>query len=149
VTTCPSAEWMAQQDRNLCMHFEENSKRKVKILHDSDNKFTPQFQRILEEQGHTPIKLPIQSPNLNAFAERWVRSLRNECLNHFLIFGESHMRHLVDEYVRYFNKHRPHQGIGNRRIGATSDPPVKKDTGSVKCQTWLGGLLKNYAREAA
>jgi len=73
VTTCPNSDWMAQQARSLCIHFEEKSSIPVKFLHDRDGKFTPQFCRILEKRGHTPIKLPTQSLNLNAFAERWVR----------------------------------------------------------------------------
>jgi putative transposase len=140
---------MSQQARNLCMIAEENAQGRIFLLHDGDGKFTPQFCRILKDQKHKPIKLPAHSPNLNAYAERWARSLRNECLNHFWIFGESHMRHLVEEYIRYYNEWRPHQGIGNRRIGASSDPPVVKLPGEVGHRSWLGGLLKNYSRQAA
>jgi putative transposase len=147
VTTCPSAEWMGQQARNLCIELEEE--KPIYLLHDRDGKFTPQYCRILEDCDHIPIKLPCKSPNLNAFAERWVRSIRNECLNHFLIFGENHLRHLVEEYTRYYNEVRPHQGIGNRRIGMNTDPPLQKSISSVRTKTWLGGLLKNYSRQAA
>ena len=140
---------MAQQARNLCILAEEQSQKRIFLLHDGDGKFTPQFRRVLKDQKHKPIKLPAHSPNLNAYAERWVRSLRNECLNHFWIFGESHMRHLVEEYIRYYNEVRPHQGIGNRRIGTIADPPPVTSVGKVECRTWLGGLLKNYSQQAA
>ncbi|MBE7466253.1 MAG: transposase [Planctomycetes bacterium] len=150
VTVNPSEEWMAQQARNLCMFFEEQEHQPIIVIHDRDKKFTPRFTHILESNDHRVIKLPARSPNLNAYAERWVRSLRSECLNHFMVFGEGHMRHLAETYVDFYNEVRPHQGIGNVPIGwkrAHGQGGQVHDVGGAPYRTWLGGLLKTYYRE--
>jgi len=112
----------------------------------SNGKFKP-FDAIIESAGIKPKLLPPHSPNCNAFAERWVQSFSNECLNHFVIFGEGHMRHLAQSYVDYYNEKRPHQSKDNRPLGTPEDfkPPT---TGAIKCHEFLGGLLKHYYREA-
>lgn len=96
-------------------------------------------------------RLPARSPNLNAFAERWVLSFRRECLDHFIVFGEGHMRHIAETYVDFYNAHRPHQALGNSPPGqpAGRSPPTPVAAGRVKCQEWLGGLLRHYYRDAA
>jgi len=91
--------------------------------------------------------MPKQSPNLNAYAESWVRTIKRECLDKMILFGESHLRHVIEEYVEHYNTERPHQGIGNRLITEPPGPPPRD--GPVLCQERLGGLLKSYHREAA
>ena len=83
--------------------------------------------------------------------ERWVESIKHECLDHFVVFGEKHLQHIVSQYVKFHNEERPHQGVGNTRlrlIGA-KEPPVENAEGEIVCAARLGGLLKSYSRIAA
>ena len=98
-TMHPNARWVEQQGRNFCMHLQENSLPATMLLHDRDTKFTAAFDAILKTQGIAPKRLPIQSPNLNAYAERFIQTLKHECLNHFIILGRRHLGHLVHEFV--------------------------------------------------
>jgi transposase InsO family protein len=85
---------------------------------------------------------------MNAYAERWAQTLQTECLDHFIILGEQHLRYLVSEFGAYYNQHRPHQGVGNVPLAQASDgPPPEK--GRVLCKERLGGLLRHYYRKAA
>ena len=103
------------------------------------------------------VKTLYQAHNANAFAERWIRSLREECLNHLIIFGLDRLQYVLDQYKDYFNQHRPHQGIGNRipaRIGRDMEGgqtilDKSNGAGSVQCKQFLGGLLKSYSQKAA
>jgi hypothetical protein len=100
------------------------------------------------------VKAPYQAPNANAHSERYVRSCKNECLNHLLIFGLNRLQYVVDRYASYFNDHRPHQGLGNK-VPAEYGSSIKQ-LGSgepfrlnhVVCRNFLGGLLKSYQRAA-
>jgi putative transposase len=88
----------------------------------------------------------------NCFAESWIGSLKRECLNLFFCFSLRQLDHIVQTYVLYHNKFRPHQGLGNRPLGAGEDPPLRTaevESGTVRCQQWLGGQLKHYHRQAA
>ena len=116
------------------------------------------FDDVLKGAGVEAIHTPLQAPNANAFAERWVRSLRQECLNHLVIFGLNRLQHVLDEYVRFFNEHRPHQGIANcipkqfENAGNSLEPDADETwphSGGVRCQRFLGGLLKSYHPQAA
>ena len=109
----------------------------------------PAPQRALEGSlsvnGAAPKKLPPCSPNLNAYAERFIQTLKHECLSHFIVFGERHLNHLVDEFVDYYHTVRPHQGIENRTPIQSRDEP---GSGPVRCESRLGGVLKHYYRAA-
>jgi len=94
----------------------------------------------------TPVVLPAWSPNLNAFAERFVGSAKSECLDRMVLLGEGHLRAAVDEFVRHYHEERPHQGLGNEFIAPQA---TKIATGPLKCRQRLRGLLKFYYREAA
>ncbi len=92
------------------------------------------------------------APHLNAFAERFVQSIRFEALDHFICFGIDHLHHIVNKFVAFYNQHRPHQGRDNRTLPAASgDGPdsISPREGKVECQQELGGLLKHYYRRAA
>jgi putative transposase len=98
----------------------------------------------------TVIKVGPQAPNLNAYAERWVQSVRAECLDHFVVFGEEHLRLLLCEYETYYNEHRPHQSLAN--VPPASPSSVEETALAVEevvCEERLGGLLKHYYRKAA
>jgi putative transposase len=89
----------------------------------------------------------------NAYVERFIQTLQQECLDHFIVVGESHLNYIVREFLRYYHDVRPHQGIGNVTLNRapSKDPPtetIARSTGDIVCDEWLGGLLKNYRRAA-
>jgi putative transposase len=104
---------MAQQARNLCMFFDELPDRPKYIVCDQDTKFTAQFEEILKIDNIELKRTAVRAPNQNAYAERWVQSIKQECLDLFVVFGEKHLRHIIHEYVFYYHDHRPHQALGN------------------------------------
>ena len=95
------------------------------------------------------MKLPARSPNLNAFAERWVRSVKEECLSKLILFGEASLRRALGEYVRHFHAERNHQGKGNVILFPATDQAIEIRERRVRCRERLGGMLKYYHREAA
>ena len=96
----------------------------------------------------TRVPLPPRSPNLNAYAERWVRSVKEECLSRLILFGEDSLRHVLNEYVDHYHQERNHQGKGNVLLFPRSSP-AGEHKGTIQCRERLGGLLKYYEREAA
>jgi len=118
------------------------------LIHDRDTKFTAQFDAMLEAEGITVKEPTAKSPNMNAFAERWAQTVQVECLDHFVVLGEDHLRYLVSEYVDYFNAERPHQAMDNRPLTATPETTAPAD-GEILCRERLGGLLRHYYRQAA
>jgi putative transposase len=110
------------------------------LIHDRDPLFTAEFQSILSSVGVDCVKLPPGSPNLNAHAERYVRSIKESCLNRFILFGEHSFRRAIREFVTHYHQERNHQGLGNRLIVPNLDPQAK---GSVCRRQRLGGML-NY-----
>jgi len=143
----PAEPQMLQWARNLTDAQDGFLKDKRFLIHDRDPLFTKKFHQTLKATGVRCLKMPRRSPNLNAYAESWVRNIKQECLNKMILFGERHLRHVVSEYVEHYNTDRPHQGIGNRRINEPTAPPPQD--GPVLCRERLGGLLKSYYREAA
>jgi putative transposase len=135
------------------MFFDEQGERRpTHIIRDRDRKFTKQFCSILEDDGIEFRVIAPRAPNMNPFAEAWVQRTKHEVLNHFIVFGERHLRHLLREWLTYYHEFRPHQGLGNVPILA-SVPPPEPLTGFrleyVECHERLGGLLKHYERNAA
>ena len=114
------------------------------LICDRDTKFTAQFKRILRDVGVEVVMTPKRAPNCNAFAERFVLSIKSECLRCMIFFGERRFHAAVSSYVEHYHTERAHQGLGNERIervGAVGD-------GAVICDERLGGLLKCYRRAA-
>ena len=109
--------------------------------------YTRVFEEILRSGGVHPVRLPARSPNLNAYAERFVRSIKDECLNRVVPLGESHLRRLVHEYVEHYHRERNHQGCENQLL-ERAPPPVCL-TADIRRRERLGGLLNFYYREAA
>ena len=113
---------------------------------DNDPVFTTDARQLLRHAGIEPVKLPSRSPNLNAYAERLIGSIRRELLRHVIPLGERHLRWLLREYLEYYNHERPHQALGGV-------PPLPRDAangdGPIRCRTRAGGLLRHYYREAA
>ena len=144
-TNHPDSAWVEQQARNFCMYMQESGEAGTYMIHDRDTKFTKRFDRILLSEGLKPAKLPIRSPNLNAYCESWLGSLKRECLDHFVVFGRRHLDYLIREYVAHYKYERPHQCLANRTIVAL---PIVRE-GEVRCKTRLSGLLRHYYRTAA
>jgi putative transposase len=148
VTPHPSEPWMVQMARNVTMEAWGVLAPGHYLIHDRDGKYGPAFQQMIEEAGVTRVPLPPRSPNLNAYAERWVRSIKDEVLSRMILFGEAALYRVLDEYMAHYHHERNHQGTGNVLLL----PSVSQDTaheGLIRCRERLGGLLKYYERDAA
>ena len=152
-STCnPTGEWMQQQARNLSMWAEDEGINVRFLIHDRDTKFTNAFDEYFNRTDGGIVLTPYQSPIANCYIESWIGSLKRECLNQFFCFSLRQLDHIVQIYASYHNKYRPHQGLGNRPLGIPKDPSCQMteiDGGVIRCQHWLGGLLKHYYRQAA
>ena len=146
ITQHPTAAWMEQMARNAT--DEEGGLRSVQyLLHDRDAKFCASFDSLLKACRVKALKLPAHSPNLNAFAERWVRSVKQECLSRLILFGEISLKRALTEFIAHYHSERPHQGKGNVLLFPPSGETDRRSR-SVVCKERLGGLLKYYARSA-
>ncbi|MDA1275603.1 MAG: integrase core domain-containing protein [Verrucomicrobia bacterium] len=117
------------------------------LIHDRAPCFSKSFRAILENSCVKPIRLPRKSPNLNSFAERWVRTAKELCVHQMMFFGENSLRRALAEMEIFYNRERPHQGLGNKLIQPDFDEP--KTEGTIKCRSRLGRTLNYYYREAA
>ena len=136
-------DWMKQMARNLTDPIDGFLKDKKFLVMDRDPLFTAAFKDILRAGGVKPVRTTAASPNLNPFVERFVRTIKSECLDKMLIFGEKHLRYCTEQFIIHYHTERPHQGIGNNII----DPQPQGD-GEIVCHERLGGLLKSYRRAA-
>jgi transposase InsO family protein len=146
ILTSPDGAWMHQVARNWTDSEDGFLLRSRYLIHDRDPLFTKAFRATLECSGVHSIRLPSCSPNLNAYAERFVRSIKSECLTQVIPIGEAHLRRAVREYVEHYHGERNHQGIDNRLIDSSTDG--SRRSGSIKCRERLGGLLRFYHRAA-
>jgi putative transposase len=148
MTPHPNEAWMVQVARNVTMEEWGFLASGQYLIHDRDGKYCPAFQQLIDAAGVTRVPLPPQSPNLNAYAERWVRSVKEECLSRLILFGEASLRHALTQYVDHFHHERHHQGKGNMLLFPTVNADADYQ-GPIHCRERLGGLLKYYARAAA
>ena len=116
------------------------------LIHDRDAKFPTAFDTIFATEGITIIRTPYQAPQANAFAERWIRSVREECVDQLLILNERHLHHVLTEYTPYFNHARPHQGLSQQCPVATKHAVLQ---GLVQRRDVLGRIIHDYYRQAA
>ena len=142
-TPTPDAWFMAQAARRLTDAVDGFLARHRILICDRDRKWTESFRRIVEGAGVRIVLTPVQGPNANAYAERFVRSIREECLDRLILFGERRLLRAVDEFVAHYHKERNHQGLGNALIEV--DPSCGP---RVRCRERLGGLLRYYHRAA-
>jgi transposase InsO family protein len=149
ITTNPTDSWMRQAARNLTSGSCGLLARCRYLLRDRDTKFTSGFDMILRATGIEPVLLPPRSPNLNAFAERFVRSIKEECLDRMIFFGEASFRHVVTEYIAHHQHERPHQGKENRMLFPQHPSDPHPRDGPIVCRKRLGGLLRFYHRKEA
>ena len=136
---------MVQTARNVSMIDTGFLQAGDYLIHDRDGKYCAKFVETLEGADIKPVKLPARSPNLNAYAERWVRSVKDECLSKLILFGEGALRRTLSEYLAHYHGERNHQGKDNLILFPAGEPP---GTGPVRRKQRLGGLLNYYHREA-
>jgi transposase InsO family protein len=146
IAVSPDGAWMRQIARNWADSEDGFLLRSRYLIHDRDPLFTKGFREILDSSGVHSVKLPSRSPSLNAYAERFVRSIKSECLAQVIPIGEAHLRRAVREYVEHYHGERNHQGTANRLIDASA--VECRRSGSIECRERLGGLLRFYHRAA-
>ena len=148
ITPYPDERWMTQVARNVTMADVGFLCSTRYLIHDRDSKFCASFQRTLEEVGIKTVKLPARSPNLNSFAERWVKSVKEECLSKLILFGEPAFRRCLASYLAHYHGERNHQGKENVILFPSVESSGPRE-GPILCRERLGGLLRYYHREAA
>lgn len=148
ITRHPDQDWMEQIGRSATQETWGYLHPCRYVLRDRDTKFCASFRSALASGGVKTIPLPAKSPNLNAFAERWVRSVKQECLSKLILFGEGPLSRVLSEYGRHYHHERNHQGKGNRLLFPHASEKPNRQRRSIECRHRLGGLLKYYSRAA-
>ena len=148
VTPHPNEAWMKQMARHLTMDEWGILQPGHYLIHDRDTKFCAAFKQLLDDAGVKRVPLPPRSPWLNAYAERWIQSVKTEVLSQMILFGERSLHHTLSEYIAHYRAERPHQGKGNIILfpSAQGEPDVNLP---LACRERLGGLLKYYHHKAA
>jgi len=147
MTTQPDAAWMLPVSRNLLDIDTGLLAGQRMLIMDRDTKYSLRFRCMLAREGIAVIRLPPRSPNLNAYAERLVRSIKEECLSHVVPIGQGMARRALRDYVAHYHGERNHQGIENRLI---NEPTTEiADVGPIARRRRLGGMLNYYERLAA
>ena len=144
-TTNPTGAWVVQQARNLS--FSGLFERMRFLIHDRDNKFTASFDEVFRSEGVGVIHTPVRAPQANAYAERFVRTVRTECLDWLLILGRRHLERVLRIYVQHYNRERPHRALALRPPQAPEPKPPP--SGQVQRRDRLGGVVHEYYRAAA
>ena len=146
----PNAAWIAEQAADAAHLLRSDATSETILIRDFDGRYTGEFDQILRDAGVHIRRMGPCKPNLNAYAERWVQSIKQECLDRFIVFGEEHLRHIVGQYVEHYNEERPHQARDNLPLnwpsqnGSDASPLADK----IHCDQRLGGLLRHYRRVA-
>ena len=146
ITANPTGEWATQQARNIIETFVERTAPTRFLTHDRDNKFTAAFDEVFRSEGIRTIRTPVRAPRANAFIERWIGTVRRECLDRILIVNRRYLERVLPLYIRHYNEHRPHRSRHQRPpIG---EPPPGSETtvalDRVRRRDVLGGLIHEY-----
>jgi len=151
VTAHPDGTWVAQQARNLTLMLGERGRQLQFLLRDRDAKFSRAFDDVFRSEGAAVLVTPLQAPNANAYAERWIRTVRAECLDWLLISGRGHLGQVLRVYVAHYNHHRPHRALGLEPPDPLANLRVVRDgqPSRVHRRDLLSGLLHEYHRRAA
>ena len=144
----PAGAWVVQQARNLVMEFGDRLGRFQVLLRDRDTKFTVAFDAVFAAEGIRVLRTPVRAPRANAYAERWVGTVRREVLDRMLIVGCRQLRSVLAEYADHYNGHRPHRGLGQTPPLAPGEPAVLTPSGRIMRRDRLGGLIHEYAQVA-
>jgi putative transposase len=148
VTTHPMGEWLTQQARNLLMALDDRAGRFRFLVRDRDTKFTGAFDAVFATEGLEVLTTPVRAPRANAYAERWVGTVRREVLDRMLILGCRQLRSVLAEYADHYNGHRPHRALGQAPPLGSGPPPALVPAGRVVRRDRLGGLIHEYAQVA-
>jgi putative transposase len=149
IATNPDGRWMLQMARNLTDSVDGFLRNATYLIHDRDPLFTAAFEGILRERGVKCVRIPAQSPNCNPHVERFVETIKYECLNHFVLFGERHLRRVIQEFMAHYQRERFHQGLGGQLVVRPLSSTIEEHArGKVARRSRLGGILNFYYREA-
>jgi transposase InsO family protein len=148
VTTNPSGEWVAQQARNLMMDLGERAGQFRFLIRDRDSKYTEVFDEVFTSESIEILRSPPRAPRANAYAERWVRTARRECLDRMLIYNPRHLSAVLGEFIAHYNEHRPHQSRDQRPPDATDGTVIGLDSARVRRRTVVSGLINEYSQAA-
>lgn len=146
-TSNPDGAWTAQQARNLMMQLGDDQRFRL-LVHDRDSKFGGGFDEVFRSEGVRVIRTPVRAPNANAHAERWVRTVREDCLDRLLIVGRRHLERVVRVYVTHYNTHRPHRALGLAPPERSAPVPPSPLPLRVRRRDLLGGLVHEYRAAA-
>ena len=149
VAVNPDVKWMEQVARGLLDPVDGFLRRATHVVHDRDPLYTSAWKGLLASRGVKSVPIPAKSPNCNAVAEPFIRTVREECLDHFVIVCERHLRHLLKQFVAHYHAERYHQGLDGRIIRPTALAANDNARGRMERRTRLGGLLNYYYRRAA
>jgi putative transposase len=148
VTAHPVGEWVTQQARNLFMELAGQVGRFRFLVRDRDTKFTAAFDAVFAAEGLEVLTTPVRAPRANAYAERWVGTVRREVLDRMLILGCQQLHAVLAEYVHHYNWHRPHRALGQAPPLGPAEPPIVLPARGVARRDRLGGLIHEYAQVA-
>jgi transposase InsO family protein len=150
VTAHPAGEWVTQAARNLLMDLDEHAHRFRFLIRDRDTKFTIAFDAVFAAAGIEILKIPPRAPKANAYAERWVRTVRSECLDWTLIFGRRHLEQVLTQCIKHYNTARPHRGVDLDVPDRAAPPPSAPITQlrHIERTDVLGGLIHEYRHAA-
>jgi putative transposase len=143
-TPNPEAIWVTQQARQLVWGLKDDSRGMAFLIHDNDSKFTSSFDKVYSSEGIDVVYTPFRAPRANAYAKRWVRTVREVCLDHILVVNENHLRNVLRGYTDYYNHSRPHQGISQYFPVSGLE---RSTNGLIRRQEILGGIIHNYFRQ--
>lgn len=144
----PDSVWVAQQARNLLLELPEGDAPRF-LIRDRDSKFSGAFDDVFRAEGTKIIQTPVRAPRANAYAERWVRTVRTECLDHLLILSRRHLDRVLAEYVEHYNRARPHRGIELATPERRESPVLTDRVPRIRRSGVLGGLIHEYDAVAA
>jgi transposase InsO family protein len=145
-TKNPSGAWVAQQARNLGLEFAEQRLRF--LIRDRDSKYSGPFDEVFRSEGIRIVKTPVRAPKANAIAERFVRTVRGECLDWLLILNRRHLERVLRVYVHHYNRERPHRAL-EHRVPESDERRERSPAGEIRRRDRLGGLIHEYYRAAA
>ena len=156
----PDESWVRTQTQTFLDRAKAEGLSVTKLTRDRDTKFTAAMNQDLKKAGIEVVRTSFRAPNMNAYVERFIQTIQQECLDHFVILGQRHFDHLVSEWLQHYHEERPHQSLGNEPLkklkrrgrpkthpGSISEQIVPLS--EVRCEKRLGGLLKHYYRTAA